>query len=446
MSLFDAKPSAPAFPDAEAALLGALLHSPDAMAEADTLRAEHFTNPRHRLIFEAIVSAYKQHGRADAVLVAAELERLGLASRTGSGGLMDELLAAVAQLRQSATVEDIRAWTRTLQDRHTKAELARTLADLQAETEAMAADEALTAVQSAVLGLTSSTSERGGLVPVGALVDGTLAEMEADLRDPHSLKGASSGLKGLDGVLRGFRPGALYILAARPAIGKTALGLNFALSVARQDSPALVFSLEMKAKDLAERLIKNIAETATNTARHRQAADTLRGLPLLVDEFSGLTIGQLRTRCKRATIQHGKPPGLIVVDYLQLLTPEGRHAGNRVQEVAEISRGLKLLAMELDAPVLALAQLNRGVELRQDKHPTLADLRDSGTIEQDADVVMLLYRDDYYNREASQKPGVLEIGIAKNRHGQEKALEFAFRREISRVSDLRPVPDLRMVK
>ena len=259
----------------------------------------------------------------------------------------------------------------------------------------------------------------------------------------QGLTGVNTGFIELNNITNGLQKSELILLAARPAMGKTALALNIAQNAARREKSVAVFSLEMSKSQLGMRLLSATSGveakklnsgnlTDSETREVLNAVGFIGELPLYVDDTAGLSVAGLRMKARQFKQEHGLD--LIVVDYLQLMQSTVRD--NRVQEISEISRGLKLLARELDVPVLALSQLNRGVEMRADKRPLLSDLRDSGSLEQDADIVMFLYRDEYYNREDETNANIAELIIAKNRNGATATIRMYFDKERTCFQDL----------
>lgn len=279
---------------------------------------------------------------------------------------------------------------------------------------------------------------------------------------PGYMSGFSSGLTDLDRIVGGFHRGNLIVLGGRPSMGKTALVMHVAWSVARSGTPVMVFSMEMSRDELAARQLAAVVGVSSFQFRRGEAseaamkeavlkANELRDTPLIIDETGGLTVAQLAVRARRAKRQHGIE--IIVVDYLQLMAGSGASRGNRVADITEITTGLKALAKELDVPVIALSQLSRGVESRDNKRPMLSDLRESGSIEQDADVVMFVYREEYYLKrtpppaqkiqefaewqaQLSQAAGVCEVIVAKNRHGGVGIAKTHFDEALTRFADL----------
>jgi replicative DNA helicase len=264
--------------------------------------------------------------------------------------------------------------------------------------------------------------------------------------NPNDITGVPTGFYDLDRMTAGLQPGDLIVLAARPTMGKTAFAINIAEHVALKEGlPVAVFSMEMGAAQLAVRIVGSIGRidqshlrtgklTDEEWPRLTEAIEQLRNISLHIDETAGLTVSELRANARRLARQCGKL-GLIVVDYLQLMSGSAGNDENRATELGEISRGLKMLAKELQCPVIALSQLNRSVESRNDKRPMMSDLRESGAIEQDADIIMFIYRDDYYNKE-SKEPGVAEIIIAKQRNGPVGMVPLTFLKPLTRFDNM----------
>ncbi len=292
----------------------------------------------------------------------------------------------------------------------------------------------------------SQTKSKDHLIHIGDLVQRSWNILEEREANKGQLSGVDSGYYGLNALTSGLQKSDLIILAARPAMGKTSLALNIAENVAMANkTPVAIFSLEMSKEQLVQRLLCSRAEVDSSRVRsgHLQQDDWTRlGLamsdlgeaPIFIDDSAGVTVMELRGKCRRLQAQCSGKLGLVVVDYLQLLDG-GKTNDTRINQISEISRGLKLLARELGVPVLALSQLSRAVESRQDKRPMLSDLRESGSIEQDSDIVMFIYRDDYYNPETTEKPGVAELIIAKQRSGPVGVVELLFQSNITKFKN-----------
>ena len=287
----------------------------------------------------------------------------------------------------------------------------------------------------------------GGFQAMDTLVVKLLDRVQEMADNPNDVTGVPTGFYDLDRMTAGLQAGDLIVLAARPSMGKTALAINIAEHVALNEGlPVAVFSMEMGAAQLAVRIVGSIGRidqghlrtgklTDEEWPRLSEAIEKLRTISLHIDESAGLTSGDLRSNARRLSRQCGQL-GLIVVDYLQLMSGSGSDGENRATELGEISRGLKMLARELKCPVIALSQLNRSVEQRPDKRPMMSDLRESGAIEQDADIIMFIYRDEYYTKEACKEPGVAEIIIAKQRNGPTGTVKLAFLRNITKFESL----------
>jgi replicative DNA helicase len=285
-----------------------------------------------------------------------------------------------------------------------------------------------------------------GFQPMASLVVELLDRVEEMSQNPNDITGVPTGFYDFDHMTSGLQPGDLIVLAARPSMGKTALAINIAEHVALNEGlPVAVFSMEMGASQLAIRIVGSIGRIDQGRLRTgklnpdewprlTESIEKLRNVSLHIDETPGLTPSELRANARRLARQCGKL-GLIVVDYLQLMSGSSSDGENRATEIGEISRGLKMLAKELQCPVIALSQLNRSVETRTDKRPMMSDLRESGAIEQDADVIMFIYRDDYYNKD-SKEPGVAEVIIGKQRNGPTGTVKLAFLKPITKFESL----------
>ena len=278
------------------------------------------------------------------------------------------------------------------------------------------------------------------------LISDLLGRVDEMSKNPNDITGVPSGFIDFDEMTSGLQPGDLIVLAARPSMGKTALAINIAEHVAlTEDLPVAVFSMEMGASQLAIRMVGSIGRidqghlrtgrlSDDEWPRLNEAVQRLQTVSLFIDETPGLNPSELRANAKKLSRQCGKL-GLIVVDYLQLMSTGSGDGDNRATELGEISRGLKMLAKELQCPIIALSQLNRGVETRTDKRPMMSDLRESGAIEQDADVIMFIYRDDYYFKD-SKEPGIAEIIIGKQRNGPTGTVKLAFLKPLTKFESL----------
>jgi len=417
--------------EAEESLLGAMLLSRDAIADAaEHTEVEHFYRPAHQHIFDAISGLYASGDPVDPVTVSTELERMGVAEMTGG---LDGLINL--QVRTPAT-SNAAKYAKIVAEKYTLRRLIRTANDIsdigysRPEDVTRAVDEAENMMFQVAQGRSADT-----LGEIRDLLDGTLDRLGQLYEQDGSIVGTPTGFVDLDEKLSGLQPNALIVVGARPAMGKTAFGLNIAAHAAvRADRPVLIFSLEMGHLELTQRLLASEANVDSSRMRSGSLNDQdwenisngigrLAEAPIWIDENPNLTVMEIRAKARRLKSRVGDL-GLIVVDYLQLMT--GRSgAESRQVEVSEISRGLKILARELECPVMALSQLSRTLESRNDKRPMLSDLRESGAIEQDADVVMFLYRDEVYNP-GGETTGMAEVIIAKHRNGSTGTIELGF--------------------
>ncbi|QUD86955.1 replicative DNA helicase [Phenylobacterium montanum] len=444
--------------DAEQALLGVLLFDNAQLDELPDLDAAAFYEPTHGRIFASAQYLIASGLRADPISVSERLKAdSGLAELGGQGYLVDLVDHAPPALtaRQNAGIVADNAQRRELiRIGEEMAEAARTDQERSGREHVEAAEQAL-------FELTKGASSRGGFQGVGVFVDRALELADEAFGRDGGLAGIATGLIDLDQVLGGLHRSDLIILAARPSMGKTALAMNIARHAAAGGVPTGVFSCEMSGEQLVTRLLAEISAISSDRVRRgdidlcergrlRDAGAEMRSLPLHIDASGGLSLTQLVTRARRLKRRHGL--GLIVVDYLQLMSAGGGRRENRVQEVSEITMGLKALAKDLDVPILALSQLSRQVEAREDKRPQLSDLRDSGSIEQDADVVMFLYREAYYLARREPREGtsehldwearldevahLAELIIAKQRHGPIRTVKLHYSDELTKFSNL----------
>ena len=408
--------------EAEESLLGAMLLSRDAIADAvEHAETVHFYRPANAHVFDAISGLYASGDPADPVTVAAELERMGVLEMVGG---LDGLISL--QVNTPAT-SNAGKYAQIVAERYLLRRLIETaneIADLgysRPDDVLRAVDEAENMMFQVAQGRVADTMGK-----IHDLLDETLDRLEQLYEAGEGITGTPTGFIDLDELLSGLQPSALIIVGARPAMGKTAFALNVAAHAAvREQKPTLIFSLEMGHLELTQRMLcseanvdaKNMRDGKLNEddwTRISNGIGRLADAPMWIDDNPNLTIMEIRAKARRLKSQAGGL-GLIIVDYLQLMSGRAG-AENRQVEVSEISRGLKILARELECPVIGLSQLSRTLEMRQDKRPMLADLRESGAIEQDADVVMFLYRDEVYNPDSSDK-GSAEVIIAKHRSG-----------------------------
>jgi replicative DNA helicase len=426
--------------DAEESVLGSAMISADAVnVVMDSLEPGDFYKPAHQLIFEAIVELFDANQAIDAITVSDALSRRGQLDRMGGiaylTGLIDKVPTASNAAYYATIVEENALRRRLLDASAGIGGLAFEDADIAEVMDQ--AEQAIFKVAERRMG--------DGLVPVRPLVHSTLEQIEELGARGSEITGVPTGFKDLDRRLAGLHPANLVVVAARPSMGKSALAGNIALNVALAGHPVAVFTLEMSREEVVQRLLCSKGRVDSQKLRTGQlgenewqrvarAAGELFEAPFYVDDSASLTVTEIRAKCRRLKRQQGL--GLVVVDYIQLMTGGNRRTENRQQEIAEISRNLKNLARELHVPIIAVSQLNRALEQRQDKRPMLGDLRESGAIEQDADVVMFIYRDEYYHPENIENKGVAEVNVAKHRAGSTGRVDMTFLGEFTLFSDL----------
>jgi replicative DNA helicase len=476
--------------DAEQALLGALLISNSAYARvSEFLQPEHFGYAVHGRIFEAIGKLIERGQIADRITLKNKFDQDGALTEIGGAQYLNQLA------NSAVTIINAEDYGRTIYDLHLRRELITLGEDVVNDAFRQdledPAREQIERAEKRLFDLATAGQTEGGFRPFVAALTNAITNAEATFTKSGKTVGVATGFVDLDQKLGGLHPSDLVILAGRPSMGKTALATNIAFNAtksyraARSDDGRTIvedgavvgfFSLEMSAEQLATRILAEESGVSSDRirrgdVRHEdfdkfvRASQQLAALPLFIDDTPALTVSALRTRSRRLMRQQGL--GLIVVDYLQLLRPSNqvRVIENRVQEVSDITRGLKALAKELNVPVLALSQLSRAVEQREDKRPMLADLRESGSIEQDADVVMFIFREEYYKSrepirgsdEAEDKfnkryqewkdqlakvYGIGEIIVAKQRHGPTGTVKLRFDAQTTKFEDLAPLDHL----
>jgi replicative DNA helicase len=431
--------SPPQNADAEASLLGALLIDSDAIVKiADNLSARDFFDKRHERIFEAILQLYEHREAIDVLTLADRLKNNGSLDSIGGPSYLTELtnfVPTAAHVEQYADIVAQKAMRRRL------IQASNDIVGLGYD-ESKQLRELIEEAESRLFEV-SQQHIKQDVISLEAILAESFDRLDDLHKDKQKIRGIPTGYKDLDSTLAGFQRSDLVILAARPSMGKTALALNFAHNIAVQtNEPVLMFSLEMSKEQLVDRLLSmesGVDAWALRTGnltdadfeKIGQAMGTLSEAPIFIDDSPGITISDLRTKARRET--HKRPLGLIIVDYLQLMSGGSRYGGdaNRVQEISEISRGLKGVARELNVPVLALSQLSRSVESRNPQIPQLADLRESGSIEQDADVVAFIYREEYYNPDTDRSK-LADIFIKKHRNGPTGGVELRFESEKQR--------------
>lgn len=433
--------------EAEKAVIGAMLVSEAAVAAvAERVSAEDFYSEVHRIIYGAMMRLYSRGDPIDQLTLTNELRSIGEFERVGGRAYVFQIVESVPTAANAARYAEIvrgKALLRAVIDVGS-----RITEDAFREPEDV--NEALDAAEQLVYNVSNRTL-REHLAPVSELAPGALEMIQRLYEQEGEVTGVETGFEDLDRLTTGFHNSDLVVLAARPAMGKTAFALNAIWHAAGQKGmPVAIFSLEMSKEQLVQRLISQTTRIPAQALRSgnvkaedwprlvRGVAEVSRA-PIWIDDTAGVTLMEMRAKVRRLASQlgaRGEPPlSLVVIDYLQLMIGQGSRSENRQQEIAEISRGLKVLARDLDVPVLAIAQLSRAVEQRHDKRPLLSDLRDSGAIEQDADMVMFLYRDEYYNPESDDK-GIAEVIVGKHRNGPTGKVQLAWMEQYTKFASL----------
>ena len=424
--------------EAEMSVLGAILISNRTLyglVIEEGLKAEDFYRERHRLIYTAMLALYNENEQVDAVTLTDRLRQDGKLDDAGGPGAVDALAAA------PPSVSGARRYAQIVRENALLRRLLTTTYEIQSEVaeRRFAPRDLVERAEKQMLEV-AHDDRQTEFREIKEILADELQKMQLLSQQGTSLTGTPSGFKDLDEITGGFQPGNLIILAARPSMGKSALVTNIAENAAIDHNRAVaLFSLEMSETELAQRFVASQGRIFGDKLRKGkvpqgewqrilQASQKLAKAPLYVDDSSDIGILDIRAKARRLHTQAENGLGLIIVDYLQLLRPEAG-TDNRVEQVGQMSRGLKILARELNVPVIALSQLSRAVEQRHDKKPVLSDLRESGQIEQDADLVMFIYRDEYYNKEESEDQGLAEILIAKHRNGGLGDVTLTFRKE-----------------
>jgi replicative DNA helicase len=431
--------------EAESSVLGGLLLDNQAWDRVNDLLVENdFYRHEHKLIFSAIGTLVNGSKPADVITVYEHLQNQGKSE--GMGGLA--YLNSLAQYVPSAS--NIRRYAEIVRERAILRKLVTASDEIATNAfnpQGRAVDKILDEAEQKIFNIGEEGSRnKQGFQSMDTLVVELMDRVQEMADNPNDITGVPTGFYDLDRMTSGLQAGDLVVLAARPSMGKTALAVNIAEHVAlNEELPVAIFSMEMGASQLAVRVVGSIGRidqghlrtgklSDEEWPRLADAIDRLKTVSLHIDETPGLTTSELRANARRLARQCGKL-GLIVVDYLQLMTGSTTGGDNRATELGEISRGLKMLAKELQCPVIALSQLNRSVEQRTDKRPMMSDLRESGAIEQDADIIMFIYRDDYYNKE-SKEPGIAEIIIGKQRNGPTGTVRLTFLKPLTRFESL----------
>ncbi len=427
--------------EAEQSVLGAVFLEPTAFVQAsEILIPEDFYRASHQLIFTAMMTLSERGEPIDVVTVTTFLNDRKQLGEVGGVSYLTELAESVP------TAANVEYYSRIVEEKSTLRSLIRKATDI-----VTASFEKEDEVEDVLNDAEKSILEVSGRKNSGAFknIKDVLIDVYDNIEQLHQQKGdvtgVPTGFMDLDRITSGFQRNDLIIIAARPSVGKTAFALNVAQNVAvKTDENVAIFSLEMGADQLVQRMLcaegnidaqrlRNGQLQADDWSKLTMAMGSLSNAGIYIDDTPGVRVNEIRSKCRRLKQEHGL--GMILIDYLQLIQGSGSSKENRQQEVSEISRALKGLARELEVPLIALSQLSRGVESRQDKRPMMSDIRESGSIEQDADIVGFLYRDDYYDKE-TEKENIIEIIIAKQRNGPTGTVELAFVKEYNKFVDL----------
>lgn len=433
---------------AEQSVLGSVFISPEKLiAVREYIDPEDFYKYAHRVIFKAMISLSDQNDAIDATTVRAILDNQGDLQNIGGISYLVELVNSVptsANAEYYAKIVAEKAMLRRIISRLTEAVN-------QAYEGAINSEDIISGAEKALIDV-NERSNRSGFRKISDVLAVNYENLEIRSQQTTDVTGLATGFRDLDKITTGLHPDQLIILAARPAVGKTAFVLNIAQNVGtKMNRPVAIFSLEMGAESLVDRMLASEGMVDAHNLRTGQlteqdwqnitlAQGTLADAPIYIDDTPGIKVTEIRARARKLDQELEKGLGLIVIDYLQLIT--GTRPENRQQEVSDISRQLKILAKELGVPVIALSQLSRGVEQRQDKRPVLSDIRESGSIEQDADIVAFLYREDYYDRgdkdEGQEQlvDNTIEVILEKNRAGARGTVKLMFQKEYNKFSSI----------
>mgnify|MGYP004659976881 FL=1 len=425
---------------AEQAVLGSMLVSKDAVqAAVEVLKPEDFYREDNKEIYAAMMDIYSVGKEIDMITVTEQLKLRGTLERVGGTQNLATLIDNVP------TTSNIERYVEIVEQKATSRNLIKVTSDIMkvsyAQTEEL--DAIIEQAEKGIFDLAQNRNSKSYSGMKEILVN-TLDSIEKMYQNKEKLSGMESGFIDLDEKISGLNDSDLIIVAARPAMGKSAFVLNIASYVAMPDKvPVMIFNLEMSKEQLVKRMLSSESEIDSmkiNNANLEQddwikmadASNRLADVPIYIDDTPVLTPSEIRAKCRKAKLE--KNIGLIIIDYLQLMESKTAN-GSRQQEISEISRGLKILAKELNVPVIALSQLSRATEARADHRPMLSDLRESGSIEQDADIVMFLHREDYYDKE-TEKKNVAEVIVAKNRHGETGTVELAWLGKYTKFANL----------
>jgi len=424
--------------EAEEAVLGALLIDPEGIFKVlPFLQSDDFYLQKHRWIYEAIVHIHERRDPIDFLTLTTELDQQAQLEATGGAAYISQLINAVP------SAIGIESYGKLVEQTSVRRRLLDAVSDIAryAYDEALPVEHVVDKSEQALFGVSQKRSTRD-LQPIQAVAKSYYDRIEYLYDHRGEPMGVPSGFRDVDRLLGGFQRSDLLILAARPGVGKTSLMLSFALKAAEHRNTVAIYSLEMSAEQLVQRLVASISNINVQRLRLGQlqeedwprftdAIARLSELPIYLDDTPSISVMQLRTKCRRLQSERGLD--MVFLDYLQLMSSESR-SDNRVQEVSYISRSLKGLARELDVPLMTASQLSRAVEQRTDKRPVLSDLRESGSLEQDADIVMFIYRDELYN-ENTEYPNIADLMVSKHRSGPTGTIQLFFNKRLAQFLD-----------
>lgn len=427
--------------EAEKSVLGSAMLSKDALADViDQVAAEDFYDAAHREIFQVMVELFRNNVSVDIVTVCEELKKRKSLDMVG-GRAYIATLSSIAPSTSNAA-----EYAKIVAEKSSMRRLIQTAEDIREKgyEESMEASDILDYAEKGIFEI-AQKGQKSDFAPIKEVLIENIAMIDKAIQTQGQVVGLPTGFKRLDEVTSGLHRSDLVIIAARPAMGKTAFVLNIAQNAAiKSGASVLIFSLEMSKAQLGQRLLSmesrvEMQKLKTGNIergdwdRINMALDSLSKTNLHIDDTPGISVLEMKNKCRRLKAEKGLD--LVIIDYLQLMKGEGKANDSRQQEISNLSRYLKLLAREMDCPVLVLSQLSRAAEQRQDHRPVLSDLRDSGAIEQDADMVIFLYRDDYYNPDNSEKPGICEVNIAKHRSGPTETIDLTWVSRYTKFSD-----------
>ena len=427
--------------EAEQAVIGSMLTDKDAISSAlEVLEAEDFYREDNKLIFEAIVNLYNRAEPVDIITLKTELQSMKQLEAVGG-------LEYIAQLPDKVpTTANVEQYIKIVEEKSALRALIKTANDLinLGYDQTQEVEDILDTAEKRIFDVIQNRNQKGYSAIKDILVD-SFTELEQLYNQKQHITGIPTGFADLDYITAGLHPSDLVIVAARPAMGKSAFALNIATNAAvRANTGVAIFSLEMSKEQMTNRILCSEAMVDSNKVRTgkiedddwtklAEASGALSAAQIFIDDTPGISVMEIRAKCRKLKLE--KNIGLVVIDYIQLVQGSSKKNSSREQEISEISRSLKILAKEIGVPVIALSQLSRSVEQRPDHRPMLSDLRESGAIEQDADIVMFLYRDDYYN-EDSEKKNIAEVILAKHRAGSTGTVELAWLGSYTKFANL----------